>query len=186
VKNVGFQELWTLRIALAVILIATFFLMASLARRLFSGRNRVPENELEERAWSYCPRCGWPRGSQETVDQTIDTCLPSALLRRGWCREPALDAESRIVLPGDPAAVAWSLWGAVNHSIEPGSSEWRTCVDHLDRTLRTRYGDTMRGRPMTAFRWNRDPSRTKTEVVGVMLDVERMMRLTPSGPPLRI
>ena len=182
----GFHELWTHRLALAAILLATLILVACLARRLFRGRNRDSENELEVRAWSYCPKCGWPRGVQDKLDQAIETCLPSALLRRGWCREPALDAEGRIVLPGDSAAVAWSLWGAVNHSIEPGSSQWRTCVDLLDRTLRTRYGDTMRGRPMTALRWNRDPSRTKTEVVGVMLYVESMMRLTPTGPPPRI
>ncbi len=112
--------------------------------------------------------------------------LPSTLLRRGWCREATLDADGRIVLPGDPAAVAWSLWGAMNRSFEAGSSEWQELFVHLDRALRTRYGDTIGGRPMTVQRWNRDPSRTKAEVVAVATEVERLMGLTTHGPTPRI
>jgi hypothetical protein len=180
-------DLWTDHGTLVVSLLAVSFIVAVAARRLMRRCNTASRDDIEVRAWSYCPKCGTARGREVDTSQTGETGrLPSALLRRGWCREPALDADGRIVLPNDPAAVAWSLWGAVNRSFEAGSLEWQELFAHLDRALRTRYGDTIGGRPMTVQRWNRDPSRTKTEVVGVMLDVERLMGLATPGPPRRI
>ena len=175
-----------MRSALAVILIATFFVIACLARRWSSRRNKAPENEIEMRAWSYCPKCGWSRGRQETVDQRIDTYLPSALLRQGWCREPALDAEGRIVLPGDSAAVAWSLWGAGNHAFDPGSLQWQAWIEHLDTVLRARFGDTIDDRPMTVQRWNKASSRTRNSAINLAMEVEHLMGLATSGSPSRI
>ena len=172
-----------MRSALAVILIATFFVIACLARRWSSRRNKAPENEIEMRAWSYCPKCGWPRGRHEAVEQTVNTYLPSALLSRGWCREPALDAEGRIVLPGDCAAVAWSLWGAGNHAFDPGSFRWKMWIEHLDTVLRTRFGDTIEGRPMTVQRWNKAASRTSKSVVKIAMEVEHSMGLAMSRLP---
>lgn len=185
-ENAIIQELWTHRLALAAILLATLIIVACLARRLFRCRSRASENELEVRAWSYCPKCGWPRGRQETVDQTVDTYLPSAFLRQGWCREPALDAEGRIVLPGDSAAVAWSLWGAGNHAFDPGSSQWQAWIEHLDRVLRARFGDSIAGRPMTVQRWNKASSRTSRSAIKIAMEVEHLMGLATSGSPPRI
>ncbi len=180
-------DLWTDYGALAAALLAVSFIVAVAAGRLMRRCNTASRNDIEVRAWSYCPRCGLPRGGNGDIEYAREPrSLPSALLRRGWCREPALDADGRIVLPNDPAAVAWSLWGAMNRSFEAGSSEWQELFAHLDRALRTRFGNTIGGRPMTVQRWNRDPSRTKTEVVGVMLDVERLMGLATPGPPRRI
>ena len=185
-ENAGFQELEIICNALAVTLLAAMLVMAGLARRLIRRRNVVSENELEVRAWSYCARCGWPRGRQETVDQTIDTYLPSALLRQGWCREPALDAEGRIVLPGDSAAVAWSLWGAGNHAFDPGSLQWQAWIEHLDTVLRARFGDTIDDRPMTVQRWNKASSRTRKSAINLAMEVEHLMGLATSGSPSRI
>lgn len=109
--------------------------------------------------------------------------LPSTLLRRGWCREPALDADGRVVLPNHPTAVAFSLWGTANRFFDAGSSEWGMWFEHCDQVLRTRFGHTIGGRPMTVQRWNRDPSRTKAEVVGAAMEVERLMGLTAPDPP---
>ena len=177
-------DLWTNHRALVAVLLAIVFVVAVVARRLMRRSNTALRNEIEVRAWSYCPRCGWPRGGQDDIGQARDTrCLPSAILRRGWCREPALDADGRVVLPNDPVAVAWSLWGAMNRSFKDGSSECQEWFAHLDRALRTRYGETIGGRPMTVQRWNRDPSRTKMEVVEVAMQVERVMA---RDPPRRI
>ena len=179
--------LWTHHRALVASLLAVSLIVAVAARRLMRRCNAASRNDIEVRPWSYCPRCGLPRGGQDDMDQTTETrCLPSALLRRGWCREPALDADGRIVLPGDPAAVAWSLWGAMNRSFDPGSSEWRMCFEHLDCVLRTHHGDTIGCSRMTVQRWNREPSRTKAEVVGAAMEVERLMGLTAPAPPHRI
>lgn len=175
---------WTNHRALVAALLAVAFIMAIAARRLMLRASTVPRNDLEERAWSYCPRCGLARGGQDDIGQARDTrYLPSALLCRGWCREPALDADGRVVLPGDPAAVAFSLWGAANRAFDPGSSPWQAWIEHLDRILCRRYGETIGGRPMTVQRWNRDPSRTQTEVVGIAMEVERVMA---RDPPRRI
>ena len=172
------------RFELVASLFATLLAVAFVAHRLFRGRDRAPESELEVRACSYCPRCGLALGGQDDVDQTIETrCLPSALLRRGWCREPALDADGRIVLPGDPAAVAWSLWGAANRAFDPGSLQWQKWIEHLDNVLRARFGDTIDGRPMTVQRWNKAASRTSMCVIKIAMEVERLMGLATSGPP---
>ena len=184
--NAGFQELWMNRFELVASLFATLLVVAFLARRLFRRRDLASERELEVRAWSYCPKCGWPRGVQDKLDQAIETCLPSALLRRGWCREPALDADGRIVLPGDSAAVAWSLWGAGNHAFDPGSSQWQAWIEHLDTVLRTRFGDTIDGRPMTVQRWNKASSRTSRSAIKIAMEVEHLMGLATSGSPPRI
>ena len=180
-------DLWTDHGALVASLLTVSFIVAVAARRLMRQGNPAPRNDVEVRAWSYCPKCGTARGREGDMSQTGETGrLPSALLQRGWCREPALDAEGRVVLPGDPTAVAWSFWGAVNRSFQVGSLEWRAWFEHSTRVLRTRYGDTIGGRPMTVQRWNRDPSRTKAEVVAVATEVERLMGSATPDPPPRI
>lgn len=109
VDDAGFLELWTQQRALLAALLAALCVLALIARPLMRRRSIAPLNDSEERAWSYCPRCGWPRGGEGHMDRTTDTYrLPSALLRRGWCREPAVDADGRVVLPNHPSAVAFT------------------------------------------------------------------------------
>jgi hypothetical protein len=187
VNNAGLQELWTHQRPLVAATLAALCVVALIARRLVRRRNTAPQSDLEERAWSFCPKCGWPRGRKVHMDQTTKPrCLPSAFLRQGWCREPALDADGRVVLPNDPTAVAWSLWGAANRAFDAGSSEWQAFIENVDHVLRSGYGESIGGRPMTVQRWNREPSRTKAEVVGVAMQLERLVGLTEQGPPPRI
>lgn len=185
-ESAGLQELCDYRVLMTA-LIAALSVMALLARRMIRRRYTARRSEMEVRAWSYCPKCGWPRGRQDAMDQSGDTrCLPSELLRRGWCREPALDADGRVVFPNDPTAVAWSIWGAMSRAFDSGSFLWKTSTEHLHRVLQIRYGGTVGDRPITTLRWNRSHSTTKGEVVGVAMEVERMMGLATSGSPPRI
>ena len=144
---------------------------------------------VERRAWRFCGRCGWPRpdsGSTPLATRpirdaitvagtsTADTLLlPSTLLRRGWTRAAAVDAEGRIVTPCDPQAVVFSLWGAGNRAFDPGGETWRAWIRHLTDILAERHGG------MSVQRWNREACRTHSEVVAVSMDIERRMKLEP-------
>ncbi len=182
-ESAGLQELCDYRV-LITSLIATISVMALLARRMIRRPNTARRSEMEVRAWSYCPKCGWKRGRQDDMDQSGDTrCLPSELLRRGWCRESALDADGLVVSPNDPTAVAWSIWGAMSRAFDSESVLWETSTEHLHWVLQLRYGGTVGSKPITTLRWNRATSRTKPEVVGVAMEVERLMGLTAPNPP---
>ncbi len=145
---------------------------------------------MEHRAWTYCPKCGWSRPADATgpppdaalhpirdalAEQHVTTSeavpLPSALLRRGWTRHAALDAEGRIVTPCDSSATAFSLWGAGNRAFDPGGESWREWIRHLTNVLAERHGG------ISAQRWNRDAGRTHGEVVALAVEIERRMGL---------
>jgi len=145
---------------------------------------------VENRAWTYCPRCGWRRpaaargsspdaparpirdaNTEERATASEAVPLPSTLLRRGWTRSAALDREGRIVLPCDPQAVAWSLWGAADAALKPGGKAWREWFRLLTEILDERNGGK------TMQHWNREPRRTHSEIVAVAEEIERRMGL---------
>jgi len=148
---------------------------------------------VEHRAWTYCPRCGWPRpadGSLPLPDpetrpirdaimvagaSTTDMrLLPSTLLRRGWTRAAALDAEGRIVTPCHSSAIAYSIWGAADCAFDPDGEPWREWFRNLTDILDERHGG------MTMQRWNREARRTHSEVLAVAVEIERRMGLGSS------
>ncbi|MFQ5463974.1 MAG: hypothetical protein ACE5E5_15285 [Phycisphaerae bacterium] len=144
----------------------------------------------EHRAWTYCPKCGWSRPADEsgsssdtptrpirdaiTVAHTLTAntrLLPSDLLRRGWTRAAAIDAEGRIVTPCDSTATAYSIWGAGNRAFDPDGKVWREWNRHLTEILAERYGGT------NACRWNREAGRTHSEVLALAVEIELRMGL---------
>lgn len=182
----------------ALSMLAAFIALAAVAwwryRRAAARRPllRAGGRMVEQRAWSYCPVCGRPRPTDasapspkpparpvrdaitaERATATEAGPLPSDLLRRGWTRHAALDAEGRIVTPCDPSATAFSIWGAGNRAFDPGGETWREWIRHLTDILAERHGG------MSAQRWNRDAGRTHAQVVAVAEEIERRMGLGP-------
>lgn len=104
---------------------------------------------VDRRGWVFCPRCGSPRresakaakaGAAPPLTGGPIPVLPSELLRRGWCREAALDDCGDEVLPTDGTAAKWSIWGACDKAFEPHSHLWRAFRKHLDDILSERSG----------------------------------------------
>ncbi len=176
----------------ALSLLTLFTTLAAVAWLRIRRAAACRPHTVERRVWTYCPRCGWPRpgdGSGPPPDSlarpvrgaimveqartTVANPLPSALLRRGWTRHAALDAEGRIVTPCYSSATAFSIWGAGNRAFNPGGETWREWVAHLTDVLTERYGG------MSVQRWNRDADRTHAEVVAVAEEIERRMGLGP-------
>ncbi len=146
---------------------------------------------VERQAWRFCGRCGWPRpdsGSTPLATRpirdaitvagtsTADTrLLPSSLLRRGWTRAAAIDAEGRIVMPCDSSAVAWSIWGALNTAYQPGSDAWRAAFRLLAEIIAEREG----GCTVSPQLWNRSAGRTHSEILSVSDEIQRRLGLGP-------
>ena len=119
----------------------------------------------ETRPWVYCPTCGRRR---ETASRPVpETLLPSALLRRGWTRLVAQDAEGRVTLPCSDDAVAWSLLGAGNRALNAGSKRWVAWLGHVRDILTERFGG------VGIQRFDRNPLRSRAEVIAVALEAER-------------
>jgi len=119
----------------------------------------------ETRPWLFCPTCGRRR---ETASRPTPKALtPSVLLVRGWTRLPAQDAAGRVALPCSSDATAWSLLGAGNRALDAGSDRWVAWLVHVRDILAERYGG------IGIQRFDRDPSRTKAEVVAVAVEAER-------------
>ena len=115
-------------VLLALFLVAGTIVVAATTVRACRRRGR-----LENRAWTYCPRCGTRRPDDEK-DITMTTALdgeplpvvPSQLLQKGWCRpEDAINAQGWEVLASDESSVAWSILGACDRAFEPHSAPWR-------------------------------------------------------------
>ncbi len=108
----------------------------------------------------------WNRQGEQADDARPDdrgTQMPSDLLRSGWTRKGvAVNGHGDPVLSDDPAAIAWSLSGAVNAIFGPNSAEWRSYTGALQALV----GHNI-------VRWSRDPDRTQDEVVAVALEAER-------------
>ncbi len=136
----------------------------------------------------YCPRCGLDIGVRMSgrgavpqarrvstvveAPRTIESgALPSDLLRGGWSRtvQPAADAAGRPVFPAGGNARFFTIWAACNHAFD-GSPRRESFFRALQTILRERYGG------VTVLKWNRDPARTKEEVVAVAAEAERRMR----------
>ena len=146
---------------------------------------------VERRAWRFCGRCGWPRtanGSPPPATRPISDAitvagtstpdtrlLPSDLLRRGWTRAAAVDAQGRIVTPCWPTAVAWSIWGAINRAYEPGGEAWLAAHRHLADIIAEREG----GGTVSAQRWNRAAGRSHSEILMVSDEVQRRLSFVP-------
>ena len=129
----------------------------------------------ETRPWVYCSVCGRPR--PETDSRSAPKAVPpSALLRRGWTRLLAEDAAGRMTLPCSPGAVAWSLLGAGNRSLDEGSGPWDAWLGHVRDILMERYGGA------GIQRFNRDPLRTKAEVIAVAVEAERRSGIRSPEP----
>lgn len=103
------------------------------------------------------------------------TVPPAALLVRGWTRLLAEDAAGRVALPCSPDAVAWSLLGAANRAMEPGTGPWVAWLGHVRDILAERHG----GVDIQAY--NRDPSRSKAEVIAVAVEATRRAGIGPAG-----
>ncbi len=147
---------------------------------------------VEQRAWTYCPKCGWSRPSdaigpspdaparpiRDAITEECTTAseavpLPSVLLRAGWTRHAALDAEGRIVTPCFSSATAYSIWGAGYRAFHPGGETWGEWCRHLADILAEQHGG------MSVLRWNQHAARTHAEVVAVAEEIERRMGLGP-------
>ncbi len=173
-------------------LLALFTALAAVAWWLSRRTVVCRPHAVERRAWSYCPKCGWPRptnGSASspdpparpvrdaiTAEHPTDAAavpLPSVLLRRGWTRHAALDAEGRIVTPCDPTAVAWSIWGALNRAFQPGSGAWQAAFRHLADIIAEHEG----GCTVSPQIWNRAAGRTHSEILSVSDEIQRRLWL---------
>ena len=184
------------RHVVVMLMLALFTTLAAVAwwcvRRAAACRPlpRAGRQMVEQRAWDFCPVCGRRRPSQGSASSpypairpirdaitvagtsTPDTrMLPSALLRKGWTRQAALDAEGRIVTPCFSSARAFSIWGAGNRAFDPGGETWREWIRYLTDILVEKYGD------VSMQQWNRDADRTHAEVVSVAEEIERRMGL---------
>ncbi len=125
----------------------------------------------ETRPWLFCPVCG--RRRSRPAPKTLP---PSALLVRGWTRLLAEDAAGRVTLPCSNDAVAWSLLGAGNTSLDAGSKRWVAWLDLVRDILTERHGG------VEIQQFNRDPLRTKAEVIAVAVEAERRLGIRSSEP----
>ncbi len=175
----------------ALSMLAALIVLAAVAwwcsRRAAAGGPHT----VERLAWRFCGRCGWPRPDSRSTPlatrpirdaitvagtSTADTrLLPSTLLRRGWTRAAAVDAEGRIVTPCDPTAVAWSIWGALNRAFQPGSGAWQAAFRHLADIIAEHEG----GCTVSPQLWNRSAGRTHSEILSVSDEIQRRLGLEP-------
>ena len=149
-------------------LLALFTASAAVAWCLTRRAAACRPHTVEHRAWTYCPKCGWPRPEAGDPTRAPDSPLPSDLLLQGWTRSPALDRDGRVVLPSDERAVivAWSLWGAGSAALQAGSPRWSAWTRSMTDILAERHG----GMSIQAF--NHHPSRTAGEIVAVAQEAE--------------
>ena len=80
------------------------------------------------------------------------------------------------MLPCSDDAVAWSLTGAGNRALDAGSKRWVAWLDHVRDILTERYGG------VEIQRFNRDPLRTKAEVIAVAVEAERRSGIQSPEP----
>ena len=171
--------------------VLALLLVALLAVRRWARRACRRCGTIDRRKWGFCPRCGWPRcGGEGPVAEAATTetvtvapltggpipVLPTELLRRGWCREPALDEAGGEVSPTSAMAVAWSISGACDRAFEPHSAAWRAWRQGLEDSLRERYGG------VSACVWNQHPSRRRATVLAVAEEVKRRIGLARGRP----
>lgn len=178
------------QIDVLALLLAALLAVAAFVRDL-ARRSCRRCGAIDRRAWSYCPRCGSPRGESAKAGATppgtkavtapplsggLIPVLPSELLRRrGWCREAALDASGDEVFPTDESAAKWSIWGACDKAFEPHTRLWRVWRKGLDDILAERYGG------VSPHVWNRHPARRYATVVAVAEEVERRIGIARDG-----
>jgi len=155
---------------------------------------RTGKHMVEQRAWDFCPVCGRPKPTdgaatppkpqglptRDAITYQVSTVVndnpsPYDLLRRGWTRAAAVDAQGRIVTPCWPTAVAWSIWGAVNRAYEPGGEVWKAAHRHLTDIIAEREG----GCTVSAQRWNRAAGRSHSEILSVADEVQRRLAFEP-------
>ncbi|MFQ5463856.1 MAG: hypothetical protein ACE5E5_14670 [Phycisphaerae bacterium] len=74
-----------------------------------------------------------------------------------------------MALPCSDDAVAWSLLGAGNRALDAGSGQWVAWLGHVRDILTERYCG------VEIQRFNRDPLRTKAEVIAVAVEAERRL-----------
>ncbi|MGB2985373.1 MAG: hypothetical protein WBE26_05770 [Phycisphaerae bacterium] len=95
--------------------------------------------------------------------------LPSDLLRLGWSRIIAEDANGDLIPSNHSRARAWSVFGAGFGAFGEGTVRSQAYYRRLTEILRERYGGP------TFAAWNSDPRRNLCEVIGVALEAERRM-----------
>ncbi len=178
----------------ALSLLAVLTIMATVAWWLTRRAAACRPHTQEHRTWTFCPQCGWPRPTEGSASSpkpqgrptrdavmsqvpavVSDNPSPSDLLRQGWARAAALDKDGRIVLPCDPSAVAWSIWGAMNLAYEPGGDVWKASVRHLADIITESEG----GRTVSVQHWNRAANRTHSEILSVADEVQRRLGFEP-------
>jgi hypothetical protein len=89
------------------------------------------------------------------------------LVARGWCRGvDARDSAGAEVDPWDPAAVSWSLLGAIVAVLEwEAQQRGEMPIEHLAAAL---YALADLIDTNSLVEWNDDPARTQDEVTGVL------------------
>lgn len=179
----------------AVVALSSLAALTTMAAVAWRSRRAAAcrPHAVARREWRFCGQCGWPRtanGSPPPATRPIrdaitvagtatpDTgLLPSDLLRQGWTRAAAVDAQGRIVTPCWPTAVAWSIWGALNRAYEPGGEAWQAAHRHLTDIIAEREG----GCTVSAQHWNRSGGRSHSEILAVASEIE--MRLGQMSHP---
>ncbi len=133
---------------------------------------------METRPWRFCPVCGRRReiASRPAPKSLPPSALPSTLLVRGWTGLLAEDAAGRVTLRCSDGAARWSLLGAGNKSLHAGSRRWTAWLGHVRDILTERYGG------VGVQRFDRDPSRTKAEVIAVAVEAERRLGIRSPEP----
>jgi hypothetical protein len=184
--NGGCGQLDVLMLLVAALLVVA----AATRRRALCVCRRCGTVDQGKRKWRFCARCGSPRSGSDgpvaappkTITATVPPLtgeqipiLPSELLRRAWCREPALDDAGCEVSPTSATAVAWSIWGACDRAFEPHSRLWRAWRQELENILRSQYGG------VSAHVWNRHPSRRRETVLAVAASIEQRIGISRDG-----
>ncbi len=108
--------------------------------------------------------------------------LPSDLLRLGWSRIIAEDANGDLIPSNHSHARAWSIYGAGFCAFGENSDRSRAYFRHLRAILDERYGG-----PSFA-ELNADPRTDKCQMVAITREVERRMRaesVIPDDPDSR-
>ncbi len=72
-------------------------------------------------------------------------------------------------MPCSPDAVAWSLLGAGNRALDAGSGRWTAWLGHVRDILAERYGG------VGVQRFDRNPLRSRAEVLAVAIEAERRL-----------
>ena len=145
----------------AAVLVGAGLFLATAALRL-GGRHAATTAALLHRV----------SGTSTPLDhpKPLNPKSPASRLRAGWCQGAlARDREGRPVFPGESAAAAWSLLGAVAASHD--SPEWADCFARLRCVLGVAPSVSDTSARWLA-KWNDDPSRTQADVVAVAEAVE--------------